>query len=139
MLLVVRLERPAEASRFLLVSWRDWPPPALLSLDPPADSDGLLQAIEETLAHRLGVQMVGAPRFGQTRHPVRMRRKSQGGEGMGWLRVAAVSATGTPEGDALLEAILELTYDEALLALSSDVERAALAEAAQLLGTDALR
>ncbi len=134
MLLVVRLERPAEPPRYLLVRWRDWPPPALLSLNPPADLVGLEQAIAETLTHRIGVQLSGTPLFGQTRHPVRMRRGSQGSEGMGWLRVAAVRAVGMPEPDVLLEAVLELDLDEALAALSSDVERAALVEAAGLLG-----
>ncbi len=121
MLLVARLDRPGEGPRYLLVQWRDWPPPALLSLNPPADPAALIQAIEETLGHRLGVQVVGTPLFSDTRHPARMRRGSLGGEGLGWLRVAGIRVSGALEPDPLLEAVLELTLDEAAAALTSDI------------------
>lgn len=136
MVLVARLERPGEAARYLLVRWRDWPQPALLSLDPPADPEALQQAIAETLGHRIGMQVAGPALISDERQPVRMRRTSRGGEGMGWLRVAAVRVEGTPEPDALLEGVLELSLPEALNTLASDIERQALAGAARLLGDD---
>jgi hypothetical protein len=55
---------------------------------------------------------------------------------MGWLRAAAVRVTGAPEPDALLEAVLELTLEEALASLTSDIERELLARAARLLGDE---
>jgi hypothetical protein len=134
LLLVPRLERPGEPPRYLLVRWRDWPPPALLSLDPPADAGALQEAIGETLAHRIGVRVTGRSEVTAERQPVRMSDKSRGGAGVGWLRAAAVRVEGAPEPDALLEAVLELTLEEALASLTSDVERLLLERAAALLG-----
>lgn len=133
MLLVPRLERAGEDPRYLLVRWRDWPPPALLALDPPADADALQQAIVETLNHRIGVTPTGPALVSDERRPVRMRLTTRGGEGMGWLRVAAIRVEGTPEPDALLEGVSELSLEDALAALTSDVERLALSTAARLL------
>ena len=140
LILVARLERPEqpdEAPRYLLVRWRDWPPPALLSVEAPATPEACAAAIAETLAYRLGVRSLGPPLLAETRVPARMRRGLRGGEGLGWLRAAAVRVEGEPQPDALLESVLALSVEEALAALESDVERQLLVEGARLLGDEA--
>ncbi|MFN8639336.1 MAG: hypothetical protein U0360_07730 [Dehalococcoidia bacterium] len=132
--MVPRLERPGESPRYLLLRWRDWPPPALLSLTPPRDAAALQAAIVDAVELRLGVHASGPAILAGERRPARMGRGSRGGDGLGWLRVAAVRAEGVPEPDPLLEAVLELTLDEAMAALTSDVERAAFTDAARLFG-----
>ena len=139
LILVVRLELPQqldEAPRYLLVRWRDWPPPALLSVEARATPEACEAAIEETLGHRLGVRTLGRPLLAGTRTPARMRRGSRGGEGVGWLRAAAVRVESEPQPDALLEAVLALPLGEALAALESDVERELFRVGAQLLGDE---
>lgn len=134
MLIVPRLVRPGEPPRYLLVQWRDWPPPALLSLDPPTDAEGLRVAIGETVSHRIGVEATGAPLFTAARQPVRMSKRMRGGDGLGWLRAAVVDVAGSPAPDPLLEAVLEFQLDDALAALTTDVERTLLIQAAALVG-----
>ena len=137
LIVVARLERPQEpgvAPRYLLVRWRDWPPPALLSVEAPTTPEACAAAIEETLAYRLGVRSIERPLLAETRTPARMRRGLRGGEGVGWLRAAAVRVEGDPQPDALLEAVLALPLAEALSALESDVERQLFIEGARLLG-----
>lgn len=131
-IIVPRLERPGEEPRYLLVQWRDWPPPALLSLDVPSDAAALEPAVVDTLWHRIAVRVVGSVALTPDRQPVRMSKKARGGEGLGWLRAALVRVEGDPQPDPLLEAVLALTLDEALEVLTSDVERALLRRAAAL-------
>jgi hypothetical protein len=132
LLLVPRLET-AGGPRYLLVCWRDWPPPALLSLQPPAEPSALRAAVAETLEHRIGVRVVGEPAFSGDRRPARMQLPSRGGEGMGWLRAAAVRVEGEPTPDSLLESVLALPLEDALAAVTSDVERELFRRAAALL------
>ncbi len=136
LLVVPRLDRPGEVPRYLLLQWRDWPPPALMSLTPPQDPSALQAAIADAVELRLGVHARGDALVALERRPARMGRGSRGGEGLGWLRVAAVSVEGTPRPDPLLEAVLELPLDAALAALTSDVERAAFTDAARLFGDE---
>ena len=131
-IVVPRLERAGEEPRYLLVRWPDWPPPALLSLAAPTDPSALEAAIADTLEHRIGVRVAGPIVFTPERQPARMSRKARGGEGLGWLRAVLVPVEGEPQPDPLLEAVLALSLDEALEALTSDVERLLLARAAEL-------
>jgi hypothetical protein len=134
LIIAARLERAGEPGRYLLVRWRDWPPPALLSVDAPSTLEACQAAIEETLAYRLGVRCLERPLLSEVRSPGRMRRGNRGGEGLGWLRATAVRVEGDPQPDALLEEVLALPATEALAALESDVERRLFLEAARLLG-----
>lgn len=122
-----------EEPRFFLVRWADWPQPALLSMAPPGPHDDLDEALATLLGARLRVSPQGPARLGTRRLPVRMKRPSYGSNGVtGWLRPVAVEVAGEPEVDALLDGCDACTLDQALAALSTDVERAVLREAAQL-------
>ncbi len=88
----------------------------------------------EILWHRIGVAAVGPLALTPQRQPVRMSKKSRGGEGLGWLRAALVPVEGDPQPDPLLDEVVALTLDEALRALTSDVERLLLRRAAALAG-----
>jgi hypothetical protein len=63
-----------------------------------------------------------------------MRHPRRGGETVGFLRVAAVEASGEPSPDGTLAAIETLPSEEAARALSTDLERRALALGLDLLG-----
>ncbi len=134
LIIAARLEAGGEPGRYLLVRWRDWPPPALLSIEAGEDPETCQAAIEQTLAYRLGVRCLERPLLGEGRTPARMRLGSRGGEGLGWLRAAAVRIEGEPRPDALLEEVLVLPAAEALAALESDVERRVFTQALSLLG-----
>lgn len=136
LLIVARLTSEAgdEAEpRYLFVRWPDWPYPALLSIDPPASTDTLEDAVGTLLRARLGVTVQGAVRVASKRVPVRMPLRRYGTAGTGWLRGAAVAVAGEPEPDALLNGFEALTLEEALAALPTDVERAVLRGASGLL------
>lgn len=119
--------------RYLLVRWLDWPHPALLSMAPPARHDTLEDAVASLLDARLKVSTRGAVHLGATRVPVRMPQPRFGLVSTGWLRPAAVEVSGEPETDALLEGFEALTLEEALAALTTDVERTVFREGAALL------
>ena len=129
--IVPRLERPGEEARYLLVRWPDWPPPAMLSIVAVAGDD-TVAAVESALRARMNVSCIEAPRIAAERFAVRMRHPRTGGEGPGWLRAAGVRVAGVPEPDALLDAVVELTFDDALGQLETDVERLLLRSAAAL-------
>jgi hypothetical protein len=138
-LLVVPRCVPSEASadgeepRYLLVRWADWPQPALLSIAPPAEHDSLDAAVATLLGARLRVSVDGPARVGAERVPVRMAQPRFGLAGTtGWLRPLAVQVSGEPEIDALLGGYDSLTLAEALAALSTEVERTVLRQAAGL-------
>lgn len=133
-IIAARLEAAGERHKYLLVRWRDWPPPALLSVEVPPTPGVSAAVVEETIAYRLGVRCLEGALLGEARTPARMRQGNRGGEGMGWLRAAAVRVEGEPAPDALLEEVLALSFDDALSALTSDVERHVFLEAARLLG-----
>ncbi len=134
LLVVARLsEEPGGGEpRYLFVRWPDWPHPALLSIDPPAATDTLEDAVGGLLRARLQVTLTGPVRLTSTRVPVRMALRRYGASGTGWLRGAVVEVAGVPEPDALLEGFEALTLDEAVVALPTDIERAVLREAAGL-------
>jgi hypothetical protein len=117
--------------RYLLVRWPDWPHPALLSIAPPGAADDLDEAVASLLDARLHVSS-GPVRLGARRVPVRMPQPRFGLVTTGWLRPAAVEVSGDPETDALLEGFDALTHEEALAALTTDVERAVFREGAAL-------
>lgn len=115
--------------RFVLVRWADWPYPALLSLAPPASSDHLEDAVTDILSARLQLEVAGPPRLTDLRVPVRMGAARFGFTGTGWLRAVVVPVRGEPQPDALLAGVDVLTFDEALTALSTEVERMLLRDA----------
>ncbi len=113
-----------EASpHYLLARWPDWPHPALLATDPPAEDEDLEHAVGLLLASRMGVRLTAPPRVAPVRVPARMRHPRTGVEGLGWLRAVSVTVAGEPEPDALLAGIDVLTADAALDALPTEVER----------------
>lgn len=118
------------APRFVLVRWADWPQPALLSLAPPGPSDRLEDAVTDMLSARLQLEVTGPPRLAELRVPVRMGAPRFGFTGTGWLRAVAVPVRGEPQPDALLAGVDVLSLDEALAALSTEVERMLLRAAA---------
>lgn len=124
--------RDGEEPRYLLVRWPDWPHPALLSIAPPEANDTLEDAVASLLGARLHVAAHGPVRLGSKRLPVRMPQPRYGAMTTGWLRPAAVEVTGDPEADALLDGYEALTLEEALAALTTDVERAVFREGAAL-------
>ncbi|MBX7111162.1 MAG: hypothetical protein K1X87_04860 [Dehalococcoidia bacterium] len=136
LLIVARLASEGggdEEPRYLFVRWPDWPHPALLSIEPPAATDTLEDAVGSLLRARLDVGVRGTVRVSSERVPVRMPLRRYGTSGTGWLRAALVDVAGEPEPDALLEGFEALTLAEALAALPTDVERAVLRGAAELL------
>lgn len=113
--------------RYVFVRWEDWPHPAMLSIAPPGVSEDLPHAVQ-TLVGRLNltVSTSGAIRTAEERVPVRMEHPRFGGTGLGWLRPLAVSVSGEPQPDAMLEGIELLSLDQALEALPTEVERTVL-------------
>ncbi len=141
-LLVVAREADAYDAHYLFARWPDWPHPAMLSLAATATGDGderqleTLEALEgalnDLLGARMGLACSSRPRLAAERTPARMAHPRFGGEGLGWLRAAAVSvrplpeageAAAAPRADALLEAVQRLSLEQALEALPTDVER----------------
>jgi hypothetical protein len=55
-----------------------------------------------------------------------------GGEGLGWLRAVAVTVSGEPQPDALLEGVEAFSLEQALEALPTEVERTLLRQGAKL-------
>lgn len=120
------LTGPDGEPRFVLVRWADWPTPALLSLAPPGPSDSLEDAVRDLLSARLQLTLTGTPRMAEVRVPVRMGSPRFGFTGTGWLRAVVAPVAGEPVPDALLAGADVLTLDEALAALSTEVERTLL-------------
>ncbi|MEX2446093.1 MAG: hypothetical protein WD734_02050 [Dehalococcoidia bacterium] len=124
--------RRVEDGRYLFAQWADWPYPAMLSTLPSRE-ESLEAVAESVLLARLGVRVTGDAHVVARRLPVRMSHPRGGGPGLGWLRPVAVAVTGEPAPDGLLVAVDSLTFDEALAALPTDVEREALRLAADAL------
>ncbi len=135
-LLVVAREADGEAdtARYCFARWPDWPHPAMLSLAASGDEqlEALEGALNDLLGARMGLVCSSRPRLAAERTPARMAHHRFGGEGLGWLRAAAVSvrplpeageAAAAPRADALLEAVQRLSLEQALEALPTDVER----------------
>jgi hypothetical protein len=116
--------------RYVLVRWADWPYPALLSLAPPGPFDRLEDAVTDMLRARLQLEVTGPPRLTDRRVPVRMGAPRFGFTGTGWLRAVVVPVRGEPQPDALLAGVDVLPLDEALAALTTEVERMILRDAA---------
>jgi hypothetical protein len=122
----------AGAPHYLLVRWADWPQPAMLSLAPPAAHDTLDAAVADLLLARLQLTSTCPARVSEHRIPVRMGAARFGFTGTGWLRAVLAPVTGEPEPDALLAGADVLTLEDALAALSTEVERMLLRDAAHL-------
>ena len=133
-LVPVLLDATGTEPRFVFVRWPDWPPPAMLSMAPPGPHDTLAEAAASLLDGRLRLTVAGEPRMAARRIPVRMPAPRMGLNGTGWLRAVLVPVSGTPEPDSLLDGFVLLTLDEALDALSTEVERMLLQDAADLIG-----
>ena len=116
-----------DAPRYVFVRWEDWPHPAMLSIALPGVSEDLPHAVQ-TLMGRLNltVSANGALKTAEQRIPVRMAHPRFGGSELGWLRPLAVSVTGEPQPDAMLEGVELLALDQALEALPTEVERTVL-------------
>lgn len=133
----------AGAARYFFARWPDWPYPAMLSLAATASTtetgnrdeqriDALRGALNDLLGARMGLACTSPPRLAAERTPARMAHPRFGGEGLGWLRAAAVVARPLPaagatpaaaRADALLEAVERLSLEQALEGLATDVER----------------
>lgn len=134
LLIAARLEQPGTEPRYLLARWPDWPHPSLLSVAAPRALDSLDALVADTLRARFSVECVTPPMAATTRRPARMPHPRFGGDGLGWVRAVAVRVEGAPTSDALLAGVDALSLEDALAALSTDLERAVLREAAALLG-----
>ena len=130
---ILLVVRRVEDGTVLLARWPDAPQPMLLSLDAPDPDEGFADGVARLVRARFAVT-AGTPRLHAERLPVRMRHPAKGGEATGFLRVAAVEVSGTPSPDGALEGIAVLAPDEAARALSTDLERRALALGLALLG-----
>ncbi len=130
---ILLVVRRAEDGTVLLARWPEAPRPMLLSLDAPHPDEGFAVGIARLLDARLAVS-AGEPRLHAERLPVRMRHPVKGGETTGFLRVAAVEVRGDPQADGALGGFDALPAAAAHDALSTDLERRALALGLALLG-----
>jgi hypothetical protein len=130
---ILLVVRRAGDGAVLLARWPDAPRPTLLSLDAPHPDEGFAEGVARLVRARFAVA-AGTARLHAERLPVRMRHPRRGGETVGFLRVAAVEASGEPSPDGTLAAIETLPSEEAARALSTDLERRALALGLDLLG-----
>lgn len=130
---ILLVVRRVEDGAVLLARWPDAPQPMLLSLDAPHPDEGFAEAVALFVRSRFAVT-AGTPRLHAERLPVRMRHSAKGGETTGFLRVAAVEVSGEPSPDGALAGIEALSPAEAARALSTDLERHALALGLALLG-----
>lgn len=139
MLLVPVLDAGSAEPRFILVRWADWPQPAMLSMPPPAAHDSLDEAVAALLLGRLRLVRTGPAHASTHRIPVRMGAPRLGFNGTGWLRAVVVPVAGEVECDSLLEGAEAFTLEAGVEALSTEVERMLLRDAAALatgLGAD---
>ena len=134
LLIAASLEQPGNEPLYLLALWPDWPHPSLLSVAAPRALDSLDALVADTVRARFSVECVSAPVAAGTRHPARISHPRFGGGGLGWVRAIAVRVEGEPTSDALLAGVDALPLEGALRALPTDLERAVLREAAELLG-----
>jgi hypothetical protein len=130
---ILLVVRRVEDGAILLARWSDAPQPMLLSLDAPHPDEGFAEGITRLLQTRFSVT-ARTPRLHAERLPVRMRHPAKGGDTTGFLRVAAVEVSGEPAPDGALAGIEALPANEATRALSTDLERRALALGLALLG-----
>lgn len=115
-----------DGARCILVRSPDWPHPVLLSLAPPSAHDSLEAAVGDLLRARLHLRLTAAPLVAPERLPARMAQPRAGRSSPGWLIPVLAAVEGEPEHDALLDGVETLTLEEALEALSTSIERAAL-------------
>ncbi len=120
--------------RFVLAMWPDWPHPTMLSLAPPVASDTLEAAAADLVRARLHLDATEPARMSESRIPVRMSSPRVGAQTTGWLRSVLQPVSGEPEADLLLGGFGMYSLDEAVAALSTEVERMALRAAAALGG-----
>lgn len=130
---VLLIVRRVEDGAVLLARWVDAPHPTLLSLDAPHPDEGFADGVARLVRARFAVT-ARAPRLHAERLPVRMHHPAKGGETTGFLRVAAVEVSGEPLPDGALAGVEAFPPAEAARALSTDLERRALALGLELLG-----
>lgn len=130
---ILLVVRRVEDGTVLLARWPDAPQPMLLSLDAPHPDEGFADGIARLVRARFAV-MARVPRLHVERLPVRMRHPAKGGETTGFLRVVAVEVSGEPSPEGEIARVEALAPAEAARALSTDLERRALALGLELLG-----
>jgi len=131
---VVPVLETVDGPRFVLAMWPDWPHPTMLSLAPPVGDDTLEAAAADLVRARLHLDATGPARMSESRIPVRMASPRVGAQTTGWLRSVLQPVSGEPEVDLLLAGFEVYSLDEALAALSTEVERMALQAAADTAG-----
>ena len=130
-LLVVPVLAQGGEPHYLLVRWPDWPHPAMLSLAVPTAGDSIDSAVSDLLDSRLRVETAGDAQITTRPIPVRMAAHRIGlTAGTGWLRAVVVPVQGEPQPDSLLEGCEVLTFDAALAALPTEIERTLFRDAA---------
>ncbi|MFA7248647.1 MAG: hypothetical protein WC273_03365 [Dehalococcoidia bacterium] len=123
---LIIVARRVEDGRYLFARWSDWPHPTMISTLAPSAEEGFVPGIQSLLHGRMRVRVAGTPHLAADRLPMRMPHPRGGGPMLGWLQPVAVAVSGDPAADALIEEVVSLTLEEALAALATDVERAAL-------------
>jgi len=126
--------RAVEDGRYLLVRRQRASALGLLSTDPPRRTEGLRNAVGSIVGTHLGVTLRGEPLRSEKRHPVHTLHPYTGGQSTSYLRVIAVEVAGEPKADPLFAGMEALPLADARLALSTDLERALIADGATLLG-----
>ena len=129
---ILLVVRRIEDGAVLLARWPDAPQPMLLSLDAPHPDESFVEGVTRLVRSRFAVA-ARTPRLHAERLPVRMRHPVKGSETTGFLRVAAVEVSGEPAPDGALGGIAALSPADAARALSTDLERRALAMGLALL------
>ena len=112
-----------EVRRCVLVRLREAGRASLLELPRPAPGETLDVVVADVLRARLGLRPAGEPRLAAGRVPARLSRERRGSWELGWMRAAVVDVEGEPAGDALVDEVLVLPFDEAVRALRTDAER----------------
>jgi len=131
LLLVVR---SVEDGRYLLVRRPGNRVLTMLSTAPPHRTEGFAAGIALMVRTHLGVTLRGTPRVSSVRRPVHTVHPYTGGQRAGYLRALAVEVAGDPKVDALFDGLQALRLEDAVEALSTDLEQLLLQDGARLLG-----
>ncbi len=123
----------SEDGRYLLVRRPGNRVLTMLSTAPPHRTEGFAAGISSLVRTHLGVALRGTPRVASVRRPVHTLHPYTGGQGAGYLRALAVEVAGDPKTDALFDGMQALRLEDAVDALSTDLERLLLQDGARLL------